>query len=323
VTWPSRLPKGARALDPAAQAGAPGRPAAKGSVLRQGRQHSRRLVRPVGPLVREWRLRRGRSQMDLALAVGLSTRHLSFIENGRTAPSPEVILALAEGLDVPLRERNTLLLAAGYAPRYPETGLDHPDMASVHAALGRLLTIHQPCPGVVLDREWNTVLANDAAGRMVEGLPSGILGPPANVFRLCLHPDGLARRTVNFPEHAAFLLGQLDRLRARSPDPAVEAIAREVFAYPNVVPLRRSRQHGPPDVPDLLIPWRLRIGDTVHSYFITLTKFATPQDITLDELTIELFYPADDATGAALSDEGAARTGPAQPQAMERTRDRV
>ena len=186
-------------------------------------------------------------------------------------------------------------------------------MARVHAALRRLLTIHQPCPAVVLDREWNTVLANEAAGRMVEGLPAEILGPPANVFRLCLHPDGLASRTINFTEHAAFLLGQLDRLRARSPDAAVEAIAREVLAYPNVAPLRRQHQR-PPDEPDLLIPWRLRIGDAIHSYFITLTKFATPQDVTLDELTIELFYPADDATGAALSDGGTARTRPAQPQ---------
>lgn len=316
MTGRTRLLPGTIVPDPAAaEAGGPDRPAPVVMGLNPGGRQSRRLVRPVGPLVREWRLRRGRSQMDLALAVGMSTRHLSFIENSRATPSPEVILVLAEGLDVPLRERNTLLLAAGYAPRYPETGLDHPDMARVHAALRRLLTIHQPCPGVVLDREWNTVLANEAANRMVEGLSPGILGPPANVFRLCLHPDGLASRTINFPEYAAFLLGQLDRLRARSPDPAVEVIAREVFAYPNVVPLRRLRQHGPPDEPSLLIPWRLRIGDAIHSYFITLTKFATPQDITLDELTIELFYPADDATGAALNDEGTAQTAPDQPQA--------
>ena len=310
MTGRARLQPGAIVLDPAAQRGGRGRAGPNVTALESRGRH-----RPVGPLVRAWRLRRGRSQLDLALAVGMSTRHLSFIENSRATPSPEVILALAEGLDIPLRDRNTLLLAAGYAPRYPETGLEHPDMARVHAALGRLLAIHQPCPAVVLDREWNTVLANDAAGRMVEGLPPAILGPPANVFRLCLHPDGLASRTVNFPEHAAFLLGQLDKLRARSPDPAVEAIAREVFAYPNVVPLRSLRQHAPADQPDLLIPWRLRIGDAIHSYFITLTKFATPQDITLDELTIELFYPADNATGAALNNGGTARTGPAQPEA--------
>ena len=307
MTRRATVPPASVGFDLATGADGPSRDAPEATALKPG---GRRLIGPVGPLVRAWRLRRGRSQMDLALAVGMSTRHLSFIENSRATPSPEVILALAEGLDVPLRERNTLLLAAGYAPRYPETGLDHPDMARVHAALRRLLTIHQPCPGVVLDREWNTVLANEAASRMVEGLSPGILGPPTNVFRLCLHPDGLASRTVNFPEHAAFLLGQLDRLRDRSPDPAVEAIATAVFAYPNVVPLRRLRQHGPPDEPDLLIPWRLRIGDAIHSYFITLTKFATPGDITLDELTIELFYPADDATGAALNNRGTA-----QPQA--------
>jgi len=315
MTGRAAVPPRAAGFDPAAEADGPGRSAPKVTALKPGGRQGRRVVRPVGPLVRAWRLRRGRSQMDLALAIGMSTRHLSFIENSRATPSPEVILALAEGLDVPLRERNTLLLAAGYAPRYPETGLDHPDMARVHGALRRLLTVHQPCPGVVLDREWNTVLANEAASRMVQGLPPAILGPPVNVFRLCLHPDGLASRTINFPEHAAFLLGQLDRLRARSPDPAVDAIAREVFAYPNVVSLRRLRQHDPPDQPDLLIPWRLRIGDAIHSYFITLTKFATPQDITLDELTIELFYPADNATGAALNNGGTARTGPAQPEA--------
>jgi transcriptional regulator with XRE-family HTH domain len=256
----------------------------------------------VGPLVKEWRARRGRSQMELALAVGFSTKHLSFVETGRATPSPEVVLALAEGLDVPLRERNTLLLAAGYAPHYAETGLDDTDMARVSAALRRFLDMHQPYPGVVLDREWNAVLGNEAANRMVQGVPEEILGPPTNVFRLCLHPEGLAAHTTNFPELAAFLLDQLDRLRARSADPLVEAIAEEVLAYPNVGPLLRRQQRPHPDEPALLVPWRLRLGDVIHSYFITLTKFATPQDITLDELTIELFYPADDATENALHD---------------------
>jgi transcriptional regulator with XRE-family HTH domain len=213
VTGRATVPPPAVGFDPATAADGPDRPVPVVTELKPGGRQSRRLFGPVGPLVREWRLRRGRNQMDLALAVGMSTRHLSFIENSRATPSPEVILALAEGLDVPLRECNTLLLAAGYAPRYPETGLDDPDMARVHAALRRLLTIHQPYPAVVLDREWNTVLANEAASRMVEGVPPAILGPPANVFRLCLHPDGLASRTINFPEHAAFLLGQLDGLR--------------------------------------------------------------------------------------------------------------
>ena len=152
-------------------------------------------TRTVGPLVRDWRTRRRRSQMDLALEVGVSPRHLSFVETGRSRPSPELLLAVADRLEVPLRERNALLLAAGYAPRYPQTSLDDGSMARVRATLQRLLAAHDPYPGVVIDRAWNVVMVNSAAGLLVRDLPPTLLGPPLNVFRVCLHPDGLAART--------------------------------------------------------------------------------------------------------------------------------
>ena len=251
-------------------------------------------------MLKDWRQRRGRSQENLALDVGVSTRHLSFVETGRAKPSPEVLLALAAGLDVPLRERNTLLLAAGYAPRYRETALDDHTMTRVRHTLERLLNRHSPYPGAVLDRHWNVVLANPAANRMTQHVPPELLGPPTNVFRICLHPDGLARYTLNFGELAGFLLEQLRRLRDQTRDDEVEHLAKELVTYPNLAALDRSRQTPHNGEPLLLVPWQLDIDGVRQSHLITLTKFATPQDITLDELTIELFYPADDATDAAL-----------------------
>ncbi len=256
--------------------------------------------RTAGPLVKEWRLRRARSQMDLALDAGVSTRHLSFVETGRSKPSPELLLALSERLDIPLRERNMLLLAAGYAPQYQETALADPAMARVREALGQLLESHSPYPGVVIDRLWNSVLSNEPAWRMIDGVPEELIGPPTNVFRVSLHPDGLAGRTRNFPEWSAYLLGQLRRLVLLTGDPEVVRLQEEVTAYPNIAALG-GRHHRPPaDDPALLIPWRLEVGGVLHSYFTTLTSFGTPQDITLAELAIELFYPADEATEAVL-----------------------
>jgi transcriptional regulator with XRE-family HTH domain len=239
--------------------------------------------------------------MDLALEVGVSTRHLSFVETGRSKPSPELLLALSEHLDIPLRERNTLLLAAGYAPRYQRTELGEDAMGRVLATLGRLLDSHAPYPGVVIDRTWNSVMSNEPARRMVDDVPDELIGPPTNVFRVSLHPDGLADRTHNFPEWSAYLLGQLHRVVALTADPEVAALEREVNSYPNVAELAGwRRRHTAADEPALLIPWRLEVGGVLHSYFTTLTSFGTPQDVTLDELAIELFYPGDLATEAAL-----------------------
>jgi transcriptional regulator with XRE-family HTH domain len=238
--------------------------------------------------------------MDLAHDVGVSPRHLSFVETGRSRPSPELLLALADGLEIPLRERNTLLVAAGYAPHYPHTLLGDGAMDRVRGSLQRLLDSHAPYPGVVIDRLWNSVLSNEPAWRMVDGVPDELIGPPTNVFRVSLHPDGLAPRTRNFVEWSAYLLGQLHRLVVLTADSELTELEREVSRYPNIVELGGWRHRQPPDEPTLLIPWRLEVGGSLHSYFTTLTSFGTPQDITLAELAVELFYPADPVTETAL-----------------------
>ena len=254
----------------------------------------------VGTLVREWRGRRHRSQLDLALEVGVSARHLSFVETGRAKPSPELVIALAEGLDVPLRERNTMLLAAGYAPRYGETSLGDPSMTMMHAAIQRLLDAHDPYPGLVIDRHWNVVLSNRAAAMLVATLPPSLLGPPLNVYRVCLHPDGLASRTRNFPAWAGYLLHQLRRSVVLTNDPTLRAMQDEVMAYPNVAELARGERGAAWEEPPLLVPVVLELGGAVLSLFTTLTTFGTPRDITLDELAVELFFPADPETEALL-----------------------
>ena len=254
----------------------------------------------VGELLREWRTRRRRSQLDLALDVGVSTRHLSFVETGRSRPSPELVLAIAHHLDVPLRERNTLLLAAGYAPRYAERALDAPAMRHVRASLQRMLDAHDPYPGVVIDRRWDVVLANRAAGALTVGVAPEILGPPLNVYRMCLHPAGLAARTLNFGEWAAYLLGQLRRTIVLTGDPELEELEREVRAYPNVAHVAAAEPPAVWDDPPLLVPIVLEAGDEQLSLFTTLTTFGTPRDVTLDELAVELFFPADDRTAAIL-----------------------
>ena len=200
----------------------------------------------VGALLRDWRTRRRVSQLDLSLSVGVSARHLSFIETGRSRPSPEMVIALAEGLDIPLRERNTLLLAAGFAPRYMARRLEDSALSPARAAITRLLDAHDPYPGVVIDRCWNIVGANAAATTLTAGLPDELLGPPANVYRLCLHPDGLAGRTLNFAEWGGYLLHQLQRTVTLTGDPAVRALQREVLAYPGVAGVAaRERCIGP------------------------------------------------------------------------------
>ncbi|WP_370324646.1 helix-turn-helix domain-containing protein [Euzebya sp.] len=251
----------------------------------------------VGPLLRDWRDRRRRSQMDLALDVGVSPRHLSFVETGRSRPSPELVIALADGLDVPLRERNALLLAAGYAPRYAETSLDDPAMDRARAAIQRILDAHDPYPGVAMDRSWDVALANSAALALVEGLPDELLGPPLNMFRVGLHPDGLAGRTRNFAEWGSYLLGQLDRTLALTGDPGLAALAEEVRTYPTVAALPPVVV---PDEPQITLNAHLvtPAGDLV--VFSTLTTFGTPRDITLEELVVELFWPADEATARLL-----------------------
>jgi transcriptional regulator with XRE-family HTH domain len=239
--------------------------------------------------------------MDLAHEIGVSPRHLSFVETGRSKPSPELVLALAEGLDVPLRERNTLLLAAGYAPRYAERSLEDPSMGTVRSSLERMLDAHEPFPGVVIDRAWNVVLANRAASSLIEGLPDHVLGPTLNVYRVCLHPDGLAARTRNLSAWAGYLVRTLRRSVVLTGDPALQAILDEVSAYPDIADLVAAPASTGWDEPPLLVPLEVTLGGRDLSLFTTLTTFGTPRDITLDELAVELFFPADDATRAALT----------------------
>lgn len=255
----------------------------------------------VGELLRDWRQRRHRSQLDLSIDVGVSARHLSFVETGRSKPSPELVLALAEHLDVPLGDRNDLLLAAGYAPRFSRTPLDDVAMDRVRASLQRMLDAHAPYPGVVIDRAWNVLLANDAALAMTAGVPAHLMDGGLNVFRISLHPDGMAARTTNFPEWAGYLLRQIRRSVHRTNDAELRAVEEEVRAYPNVCALGDVHEGGEDD-PQLLIPFRMRAADGVElSLFTTLTTFGTPRDVTLDGVSVELFWPADDVTDRVLS----------------------
>jgi transcriptional regulator with XRE-family HTH domain len=270
------------------------------------------MATAVGTLVRDWRKRRRRSQLDLALDVGVSTRHLSFVETGRSRPSPALIEALAEELAVPLRERNALLLAAGYAPRYAETSLDAAAMARVQVSLRRLLDSHQPYPGAVIDRDWNVVMANAAGTLLVAGASPSLFGPPLNVFRVSLHPDGMAPRILNFGEWATYLVGELRRAAALSAAPELEALLDEVLAYPTIQALGGWRDAAPVEEPALLVPLRLAVdGGRELSLFTTLARFGTPQDVTLSELAVELFFPADHASDLLLRSLAEPRPAPA------------
>jgi transcriptional regulator with XRE-family HTH domain len=257
-------------------------------------------VRSAGPLVRDWRVRRRRSQMDLAYEVGVSPRHLSFVETGRSRASPELLLALADHLDIPLRERNGLLLAAGYAPRYSQAPFGSAEMGRLRGMLEGVLRAHDPYPGLVVDRYWNVVLANNAAQEMANVLPGELRGPPLNVFRASLHPDGLAARTLNFPEWSRYLLGQLHRTALLTGDAEFEALMAEVGRYPNVTALGDWRTRASNEEPDLLVPFRVDLGRGELSLFTTMTVFGTPHDVTVAELAVELFYPADRASEALL-----------------------
>jgi transcriptional regulator with XRE-family HTH domain len=254
-------------------------------------------------MLREWREDRRRSQMDLALDVGVSTRHLSFVETGKAKPSPELLLALAERLDVPLRERNALLLAAGYAPRYPQTPLDDESMAAVREALGGLIRAHDPYPAVVVDRCWDIVMSNAGAQAFLAGVAEHLLTPPLNSYRITLHPDGMAPRIENFEEWARELLATLDRQVAVTRDQRLRDLLDEVTGYPDVAALGTSwRRRGP--TPTVVVPLRLRVGDGADAYtqswFSTNTSIGTPVDITLEGLHVELFHPADEATAAMV-----------------------
>jgi transcriptional regulator with XRE-family HTH domain len=255
----------------------------------------------VGGLLREWRGRRRLSQLDLALQAGISARHLSFVETGRARPSAQMVLHLAEELDVPLRERNALLLAAGHAPVFGQRGIDEPEMGPVRDALDAILRGHEPYPAVVVDRHWGLVAGNRAVALLTEGVAPELLEPPVNVLRLSLHPDGMAPRIVNLAEWRAHLLERLGRQAVTSGDPALAALHAELAALPGTGP---APPHDP-DAAEIAVPLRLRApGGGELAFLSTITTFGTATDVTVAELAIESFFPADAATAAAMRAAG-------------------
>ncbi|HEY4828229.1 MAG TPA: helix-turn-helix transcriptional regulator, partial [Solirubrobacteraceae bacterium] len=237
------------------------------------------------------------SQLELALEADVSSRHVSFLETGRARPSREMVLRLAEHLDIPLRERNRLLLAAGYAPLYVARSLEEPAMAPVHLALDRFLRAHEPYPAVVLDRHYNLVSSNDAVGVLTAGVAPDLLAPPANALRVTLHPEGMAPQIVNLTEWSAHLLHRLRRQAALTADPELERLHEELSSYPGVsVETPAEDASGS----EILLPLRMRAGDRELVFFSTISTFGTPVDITLSELMIEAFYPANAATATYL-----------------------
>jgi transcriptional regulator with XRE-family HTH domain len=254
----------------------------------------------IGPLLRDWRLRRRMSQLDLALAAGVSARHVSFVETGRSRPSAEMVVQLAEHLDVPLRDRNALLLAAGYAPAYAQRDLDEPEMGPVRDAIDRVLRGHEPYPAIVVDRHWGLVAQNRAVPLLVEGAAAHLLEPPVNVLRLSLHPEGMAPRIVNLGEWRAHLLDRLGRQAVVSGDPALFALHEELAGYPGGAP------SPSPDLEagSIAVPLRLRARGEELAFLSTATTFGTATDVTVSELAIESFFPADAATARVLGERG-------------------
>jgi transcriptional regulator with XRE-family HTH domain len=249
--------------------------------------------RPVGEMLREWRERRRLSQLDLSIQADISTRHLSFVETGRSRPTPDMIIRLTEQLDVPLRERNTLLLAGGYAPAYPHHGLDEPELESVAAALRQVLAGHEPYPAVVVNRWWEMVASNQAVALLTTECTAELLAPPVNVLRLSLHPDGMAPRIVNLAQWRAHLLGQLQRRAQAMGDRRLQELHDELAAYP-------GGQDPAPPATSVVLPLRFRYEDHELSFFSISAVVGTATDVTVEELAIEAFYPADAETGAVL-----------------------
>ncbi|MBI2255443.1 MAG: helix-turn-helix transcriptional regulator [Proteobacteria bacterium] len=252
--------------------------------------------RKPGDHLRHWRQQRRLSQLDLALDAEISTRHLSFIETGRASASRDMLLRLAERLEIPLRERNHLLLAAGFAPLYPERGLDDPAMASVRMAIEALLKAHAPFPALAIDRHWRMVMANDAVTPLLASVAPHLLNGPVNALRVSLHPEGLAPRILNLGEWRHHLLERLKHQIAETGDPTLSDLLVELTAYPAPV-----LDAGPVSADGAIaVPLRLQSDTGVLSFLSTTMVFGTPRDVTLSELAVETFLPADAATAGAL-----------------------
>jgi len=248
----------------------------------------------AGDLLRQWRQRRRLSQLDLAIAADVSSRHLSFVETGRSRPTSDMILRLAEHLDVPLRDRNALLLAGGYAPAYPERGLAAPELQAVQDALQKVLKGHEPYPAVVVNRWWELVAANAGIALFTGQVKPELLEPPVNVLRLSLHPDGMAPQIANLPEWRAHLLARLRHQAEATGDTRLADLHDELAAYPG------GQAEPPPARADVVVPLRYRANGRELSFLSITAVVGTPMDVTVSELAIESFYPADAPTADAL-----------------------
>jgi transcriptional regulator with XRE-family HTH domain len=247
----------------------------------------------VGPLLRDWRKRRRLSQLDLALDAGVSARHLSFVETGRSRPSADMVLQLADRLEVPLRNRNQLLLAAGHAPVFEQHDLEDPEMAPVRQAIQLILDGHDPYPAVVIDRAWEMLGANRALALLIAGVADDLMAPPVNVLRVALHPEGMAPRIANLGEWRGHLLERLERQIALTGDPALASLMDEVSAYPGP-----DRAGG--GEPEIAVPLRLNTELGELSFISTVATFGTAVEVTASELSIESFFPADSRTAEAM-----------------------
>ncbi|MEI5097597.1 helix-turn-helix transcriptional regulator [Streptomyces sp. PmtG] len=248
----------------------------------------------VGALLRGWREERRVSQLELALRADSSARHISFVETGRSKPSEEFVLKLAEHLDVPVRERNALLLAAGYAPRFPHTPLDDPSMAALRAGMEQLIQGYEPYPALVVDATYDVVAANRGIAMLLDGLPGDALQPPLNAMRIALHPKGLAPRIRNLREWRGHLLHQMERQIALQRSAPLRALYEEVAAYPVEDPGEDTAADG--QVPHFALPLRIEHEGRVLSFISSISTFNTPMDVTVAELAIETLLPADPAT---------------------------
>ncbi len=255
------------------------------------------LQATVGSVLREWRAKRRMSQLELALDAEISARHLSFVESGRSSPSRDLLLILAERLAMPFRARNRLMLSAGYAPAYAETSFDAPEMSGIRETVASILDGHDPFPAVAIDSRWTLVQANRAASALFEGIETVMLKPPLNVLRLSLHPQGLSRHIVNLAEWRQHVLERLQVQIEGSGDPFLSDLFRELSAYPASGAPKAQSRHSL-----LAVPLELRMPgiEQVLRFISATTVFSTATSVTLSELALESFYPADPETRSAL-----------------------
>jgi transcriptional regulator with XRE-family HTH domain len=252
----------------------------------------------VGELVRSWREQRHLSQLDLASEAEISQKHLSFIESGRSAPSREMVLRLSEHLDIPLRERNTLLMAAGFAPVFRDRPLNDPALKRARTAIDLVLKAHEPYPALTVDRHWTMVAANASVAPLLAGVDPQLLQGPVNVMRVSLHPRGLAPLIVNLAEWRAHLMDRLRRQFRITRDPVIDALLKELSGYQSGGGRQVDAKQGQHE--EVAVPLRLRTLGGELSFLSTVTVFGTPVEITLSELSLEAFYPADEATANAM-----------------------